>query len=410
MTSQITYCRLCRSPELSTLVDLGEMPVANALRRTADEEDRIFPLSVKMCGQCHLAQLSLTVPPEELFDNYVYFSSFSASWLEHGRRFTEKTIAGLGLNEHSLVVEAASNDGYLLQHFQDRGIPVLGIEPAANVADIAREKGIVTEVSYFGDAVAGDLATRGQRADLMIANNLIAHVPDIHDFVRGLATVLKPSGVLSCEFPHLLHLMDEVQFDTIYHEHYFYFSLKPLIKIMRQCGLEVFDVEELNTHGGSLRVWVARKESAPTPRVAVAKVLAAESAAGLYSSATCAQRLMKINDVRDGLCDFIASAHAERRRIAGYGAAAKGNTLLNYCGVTADDISFVADLNPHKQGNWLPGSGIPIVPPERIFRDKPDYVLILPWNLRKEIMEQLSDIRSWGGKFVTAIPNCVVSP
>ena len=410
MNHQITQCRLCSSPDLSTLVDLGEMPAANALRRTANEEDRTFPLSVTMCGQCHLAQLSITVPPGELFDDYVYFSSFSASWLEHGRRFTESVIARLGLNERSLVVEAASNDGYLLQHFQERGIPVLGVEPAANVAKAASEKGIFTEVSFFGDAVAKDLATRGQRADLLIANNVLAHVPDIHDFVRGLAAVLKPSGVISCEFPHLLPLMDELQFDTIYHEHYFYFSLKPLIMIMRQYGLEVFDVEKLNTHGGSLRLWAAQKESAPPPEAAVAKVLADEAAAGLYSNTTCAQQLMKINDVRDGLCDFFASAHANRRSIAGYGAAAKGNTLLNYCRLTVEEIPYVADLNPHKQGKWLPGSRIPIVPPERIFSEKPDYVLILPWNLREEIMEQLSDIRSWGGQFVTAIPNCVVSP
>ena len=259
MNHQITQCRLCSSPDLSTLVDLGEMPAANALRRTANEEDRTFPLSVTMCGQCHLAQLSITVPPGELFDDYVYFSSFSASWLEHGRRFTESAIARLGLNERSLVVEAASNDGYLLQHFQEWGIPVLGVEPATNVAKAASEKEIFTEVSFFGDAVAKDLATRGQRADLLIANNVLANVPDIHDFVRGLAAVLKPSGVISCEFAHLLPLMDELQFDTIYHEHYFYFSLRPLIMIMRQYGLEVFDVEKLNTHGGSLRLWAAQK-------------------------------------------------------------------------------------------------------------------------------------------------------
>jgi SAM-dependent methyltransferase len=363
-----------------------------------------YPLHVLVCDGCWLVQLGECQSPEHIFsDHYAYFSSYSDSWLEHARQYAMMAVNRFKLGRQSQVIEIASNDGYLLQYFVTTGIPVLGIDPAANVAEAARKRGVPTLVRFFGQATAGELVSQGTLADLLIGNNVLAHVPDLNDFVAGLKKTLKPEGVLSVEFPHLLRLIQENQFDTIYHEHFSYFSLLTVDKVFQGHGLCVFDVEELPTHGGSLRVFASHAGTrSPEPRVGV--VLAKEGTAGLNQIETYIGFGERVKAAKRGLLDFFISAKRGGKSIAAYGAPAKGNTLLNYCGVRTDFIDYTVDRSPHKQGLFLPGTHIPIFHPDQIRKTKPDFLLLLPWNLREEIMHQMACIRDWGGKFVVPIP------
>ena len=409
MTSSDFHCRSCGSTHLHPVVDLGVMPSANAYRSPSETRpEAAFPLRTVVCGDCYLVQLDFDMPPHDLFTDYAYFSSYSPSWVAHAGRFVEAATARLNLGAGSQVIEVASNDGYLLKHFVAKGVPVLGIEPAENVAIVARQAGVPTEARFFGRETAADLVARGLAADLIVGNNVLAHVPDLNDFIGGLADAVKPTGWISLEFPHLLRLIAEVQFDTIYHEHFSYFSLIAIERAMRAHGLAVIDVEELPTHGGSLRLWLSRAAADRMETPAVAGVRSAERAAGLDRVETFAGFGARVNACRASFHAFVKQAKEEGKTIVGYGAAAKGNTLLNFCGAGPNDVSYVVDRNPHKQDRLLPGSGIPIHAPERIFETKPDYLLILPWNLKKEIMEQMAGIREWGGKFVTPVPEIAI--
>jgi SAM-dependent methyltransferase len=404
-------CRGCGAPVTRSVLDLGATPLANAYLDAAAlaRPEKKYPLHVFICEKCLLVQLEALVSPAELFGDYAYFSSYSSTWLEHARRFADAAVARFGLSASSRVVEIASNDGYLLKNFVARGIPVLGIEPAANVAAVARQSGVPTEARFFGLDCAHDLARRGQSADLIVANNVIAHVPDLRDFLAGVATLLEAGGVFSAEFPHLLRLVQETQFDTIYHEHFSYLSLHALEVVFASAGLRTFDVETLPTHGGSLRVYACRRDGAPhaeTPNVAA--VRAAERAGGLARFETYEAFAARAAACRAALVDFIARTRAAGHVVAAYGAAAKGNTLINSCGLTRADIACVADRSPHKQGRFLPGSQIPVVAPERIAEIKPDYLLILPWNLREEIMRDMAQVREWGCRFVVAVPRVTI--
>jgi SAM-dependent methyltransferase len=404
----VPACRFCRAPLTRTFLDLGDQPLANSNLTKAQLEagtERAYPLHARVCGKCFLVQVDDPVAAHEIFDEgYAYFSSYSASWVAHARRYAEAMTARFGLNAGSLVVEIASNDGYLLQHFVAAGIPVLGIEPTGNTAQAARERGVPTEVMFFNDETGQALAARGVQADLMAANNVLAHVPAIGDFVAGFRHVLKPQGVLTFEFPHLLNLIEKVQFDTIYHEHYSYLSLLAVEQVLRANGLRPFDVELLPTHGGSLRLFCAHEASAHAETEALRDLRAQEAAAGLDRLETYEGFASRVEQVRDGFLAFLARAGAEGKSVGAYGAAAKGNTFLNYCGVTAADIAWAFDANPHKQGRYLPGSHVPILPPEQVAQVKPDYLIILPWNLKDELMTQLAYIRDWGGRFVIAAP------
>lgn len=406
----MTSCRFCNAPLTTTLVDLGEQPPSNSYLKTVDQPEKTYALKAMVCDACHLVQLDTTVDPGEIFhDDYAYFSSTSASWLAHAQAYADKMIAMLGLNEHSKVVEAASNDGYLLQHFVKAGIPVLGVEPSASVAQAAREKGVETTELFFNVETATQLKAQGRGADLIAANNVLAHVPDINGFVGGFAILLNDDGVLTVEFPHLLNMLNLVQFDTIYHEHYFYLSLLAVETVFKAHGLRVFDVEEIPTHGGSLRVYACKTECERySEQPGLDNVRTKEAEAGLQSSSVYADYAPKVEAVRDGLLAFLSEARADGKSVVGYGAAAKGNTLLNYCQIDAGDVDFVCDANDWKQDRFLPGSRIPILGPEHIVAAKPDYVLILPWNIRDEISQQMSHIRKWGGKFVVAIPQIEV--
>ncbi len=403
-------CRFCNAPLVHVFADLGVTPLANAYVKPADagSPDATYPLRAFVCDECWLVQAEAFASPQEIFSDYAYFSSFSDSWVEHARRFADGAIARFGLTARSQVIEVASNDGYLLRHFVSRGIPALGIEPAQNVAKVAREAGVPTECRFFGRETATDLAERGLLADLVVGNNVLAHVPDINDFVGGMAIVLKPDGVVSFEFPHLLQLIENVQFDTIYHEHFYYLSLLAVENVLARHGLVVVDVEELPTHGGSLRVTAARRSSAAhRPTKGVEKVRNDERAAGLADVARYRAFQETILPVREGLLAFLRKAKAEGRSVAAYGAAAKGNTLLNFCGIGTDLIAYVVDRSPHKQGHLLPGSRLPIHAPERLAETKPDYVLILPWNISAEIVAN-NDISAWGGRYVIAVPELAV--
>ncbi|MGD9658384.1 MAG: methyltransferase domain-containing protein [Methylocystis sp.] len=400
-------CRFCGAPLKHDFVDLGSTPLANSYvtaKEIAGGLDKSFPLHARVCDACFLVQVDAPVSSEAIFSDYAYFSSYSDSWVAHARRYADAMIERFGLGPQSLVIEVASNDGYLLQHFIARGVPVLGVEPAANVAEAARAKGVPTEVAFFGKETARKLAARSVAADLTAANNVLAHVPEIGDFVAGFAEILKPDGVATFEFPHVLNLIRELQFDTIYHEHFSYLSLVAVERVLAASGLVAFDVEELPTHGGSLRLYVCRKGAghAPTPRLEEAR--RAESAARLDAIEGYAGFAEKVDAVKASFLNFLARAKAEGKTVAAYGAAAKGNTFLNVCGVNADDIVCVYDRSAAKQGKFLPGSHIPIRAPETICETRPDYLVILPWNLREEIMEQMAEIRHWGGKFVTAVP------
>jgi SAM-dependent methyltransferase len=405
-------CRFCRTPLTHTFVDLGDQPLANSYL-TADElaagSERVFPLHARVCSNCFLVQVDDVVPADAIFDaGYAYFSSYSASWVEHARRYAEAMTARFGLGPDSLVVEVASNDGYLLQHFLAKDIPVLGVEPTANTAEAARAKGIPTEVVFFGEASGRDLAARVGRADLMAANNVLAHVPDISDFVAGFREVLKDEGVLTFEFPHLLNLIEKVQFDTIYHEHFSYLSLLAVEQVLRANGLRPFDVELLTTHGGSLRLFVCHAGSGREETQALRALRQREAEAGLGRIETYAGFTPRVEAVRASFRAFLDKAKAEGKRVAAYGAAAKGNTFLNYARATPKDIEAAFDANPAKQGRYLPGSHVPILSPAEVATVKPDYLLILPWNLKDEIMGQMAHIRDWGGQFVTASPETKV--
>ena len=406
-------CRFCGAPLTLTLVDLGTMPLANSYLTAAQlaRPEPRYPLHARVCGTCRLVQVDAVVPPEHIFSDYAYFSSVATSWVEHARRFTVMARRRWRLGLASKVVEVASNDGYLLRHFVAAGVPVLGIEPAANVAAEARAGGVPTEVAFFGRETAQRLHDEGVAADLMVANNVLAHVPDINDFVAGFAILLKRNGVASFEFPHLLRLIEGVQFDTIYHEHFSYLSLLAVERIFAAHGLRVFDVEELPTHGGSLRVMASRIDGRRRREGAgLRKVRADEAAAGLAQDDAYRGFARRVEGVREDLLAFLREAKAVGRGVAAYGAAAKGNTLLNYCGIGPDLIAYAVDRSTHKQGLYLPGSHLPIFAPERLEETRPDYVLILPWNLKTEILAGMSAVRRWGGRFVIAIPALAVLP
>lgn len=400
-------CRFCKTPLSHTFVDLGASPLSNRYLSAGDlsRMEPFYPLHAWVCGGCLLVQLEEFETPEAIFSDYAYFSSCSSSWLSHCRDYAENMIERLALDGGSLVMEIASNDGYLLQYFRKAGVPVLGIEPAANVAKVAMSAGIPTEVSFFGADCAARLAETGRKADLLIGNNVLAHVPDINSFVSGLSTCLKETGTVTMEFPHLLRLMEKNQFDTIYHEHFSYLSFITVCRIFEAHGLAVFDVDELPTHGGSLRIYARHAEDSGKPVSPNVKRLAeAERKSGLDRLSTYEGFGEKVAGVKRGLLKFLIAAKEEGKRVAGYGAPAKGNTLLNFCGVKPDLLPFTCDISPHKQGKFLPGTRIPIYAPERIFEEKPDYVLILAWNLAGEITEQLARVRGWGGRFFVPIP------
>ena len=402
-------CRFCGAPLARTFVDLGRAPLSNAFL-TAEQlrlPEPHFPLHVYVCDQCLLVQLEEFAPAEQIFGDYLYFSSYSDVWLRHAEAYAARMMDELRLGPQSFVVEIASNDGYLLQYFQRRGISVLGVEPAANVASVAIANGIPTEIAFFGTDTAERLKARGQ-ADLMCANNVLAHVPDLNDFVAGLAVLLKPSGTITVEFPHLLRLISECQFDTIYHEHFSYFSLLVVDRVFARHGLRVFDVDRLPTHGGSLRIHACHAAADRPRSEQFHALLAEERAAGLHQASSYAWFANTVIDAKCALLDFLITARRERKLVVGYGAPAKGNTLLNYCGVGPELLAFTVDRSPHKQGRYLPGVQIPILAPERIFEVKPDYVLILPWNLRDEVVGQVSGVRAWDGKFVVPIPRVQV--
>jgi 2-polyprenyl-3-methyl-5-hydroxy-6-metoxy-1,4-benzoquinol methylase len=393
------------------MADLGSAPLSNAYL-TADQLHKMeatYPLRVYICDQCWLAQLESFTPAEDIFGDYAYFSSYSTSWLQHVEDYVVMAIERFNLTPQSQVLELASNDGYLLQYFIARGIPVLGIEPAVNVAEVARAKDIPTLTTFFGAKAAHALVAQGIRPDLVIANNVLAHVPDLHDFVAGMRLVIAPHGTITIELPHLLCLIEGHQFDTIYHEHFSYFSVIAAQHIFAAHQLVVFDVEELPTHGGSLRLFVRPAEDTSRPvSEHVTMLIGREMEAGL----TCLDRYLSyaacVETIKHELLSFLIQAKRMGKRIVGYGAPAKGNTLLNYCGIRQDFLDYTVDRSPHKQGHFLPGSRIPIYPPAHIYTTRPDYVLILPWNLQTEIMHQMDDIRSWGARFVVPIPRITV--
>jgi SAM-dependent methyltransferase len=401
-----TACRFCSAPVDAVFADLGMSPLANSYLppERANSMEPFYPLRALVCGKCFLVQLEEFETPERIFSDYAYFSSYSSSWLEHSRQYSEQMIERLGLTEASHVVEIASNDGYLLQFFHDRKIPVLGIEPAANVAKVALQKGIPTLVEFFGEETARSLAGESA-ADLLLGNNVLAHVPDINDFVGGMKILLKPGGVITMEFPHLMCLIEENQWDTIYHEHFSYFSFLTVSAVFEGHGLRLFDVEELPTHGGSLRIYGCHAEDAEKPeREAAQELRERERAAGYEQLDTYLGYGRRVEADKRQILSFLIDLKQQGLRVVGYGAPAKGNTLLNYCGVRRDFIDYTCDLNPHKQGHFLPGSHIPIRSPDAIREDKPDVVLILPWNLKDEIVEQLDFIREWGGRFAARTP------
>jgi SAM-dependent methyltransferase len=403
----VTGCRACGGRLTVTMADLGLQPASNAFIASLDSarDEKRYPLRAKVCEVCKLVQLDYDVPPQELFADYVYFSSYSDEWLKHAKEYCGMARRRFALDSDSLVVELASNDGYLLKNFIDMGVPVLGIDPSGTVAAAAEKIGVPTLVKFFGESLARDLAGQGRRADLIVGNNVLAHVPDLNDFVAGIALLLKPRGTATIEFPHLLELIEHVEFDTIYHEHYSYISLYAIEQVFRRHGLKVYDAERLSTHGGSLRVFAAHSNRGDLSDSALLlQVRAQEQAAGLQDLPTYLRFAERVENCRRSLLAFLAAAKREGRTVAAYGAAAKGNTLLNYCAVTPADIAQVADRNPHKQSKFLPGTHIPVVSPEALLRSKPDYVLILPWNLQAEIRGQLREIEQWGGRFVTPVP------
>ena len=406
-------CRFCDAPLARTFIDLGLSPLCEGFRREdqIDSVEHYYPLHVYVCDACHLVQLKAYVSPEEIFTEYAYFSSYSTSWVAHAKAYCEDVTRRYGLGSDSLAVELASNDGYLLQHFVPLGVPVLGIEPAVNVARVAIEKGIPTRTEFFGTALARTLLDEGVRADLVIGNNVLAQVPDLNDFVAGMAMILKPEGVITLEFPHLERLIAENQFDTIYHEHFSYFSLLFTVKLAAKHGLKVVDVEELQSHGGSLRVHLALAGSRHSVGERVHEVLARERLRGLDRIEGYDGFAGKAAALKRDLLSVLIAARNEGKSICGYGAPGKGNTLLNYCGIGRDFLDFTVDRNPYKHGRYTPGMQIPILPVEALDEARPDYILILPWNLQREIAKQMAHVAAWGGKFIVPVPFVrVVSP
>ena len=404
---QATFCRFCGEELTDTVVDLGMSPLCESYVRpeALNSVERFYPLKVLVCRNCWLVQLDQYVSADDIFTEYAYFSSYSTSWVEHARQYTEQMRARFALDGNSHVVELASNDGYLLQWFVEAGVPVLGIEPAANVAAAAEAKGVPTLVKFFGQTLALELAKHGRLADLLIGNNVLAQVPDLNDFVAGMKMILAPTGVVTLEFPHVMRLIDENQFDTIYHEHFGYFSLHTAVTILADHGLEIFDVDELPTHGGSLRIYARHDDDLTHPiQRSVKELLAREDAFGLTSIDRYTEFTAQVEQTKHDILDLLIGLKRKGKTIAGYGAPGKGNTLLNYCGIRTDFLDFTVDRSTYKQGLFLPGTHIPIYEPEEIDRRRPDYVFILPWNVKDEIIEQMAHIRDWGGQFIIPIP------
>jgi len=408
-----SVCRFCGRGLEHTFVDLGMSPLCESFLTSAqlNQMEPFYPLHVFVCENCFLVQLDEYVSPEKIFTEYAYFSSYANTWLDHCRDYTDQMIKRFGLNRDSFVVELASNDGYLLQYFVQKNIPVLGIEPAVNVAKVAVEKGVPTLVKFFTRELAAELAAEGKQADLLAGANVLAQIPDLRDFVAGMKILLKPGGVITVEFPHLLRLMEGNQFDTIYHEHFSYFSFLAAEKIFAAHGLVLFDVEELSTHGGSLRIFGRHAEDGSKPISArVIELKAREDGAGLASVDSYRSFAEKVKNTKRQLLECLIQIKQEGKSIVGYGAPGKGNTLLNYCGVGTDFLDYTVDRNPYKHGQFTPGRHIPIYSPDKIRETRPDYLLILPWNLKNEIMQQMAHIREWGGKFIVPIPEATVCP
>jgi SAM-dependent methyltransferase len=409
----IGLCRFCEAPLSNTFVDLGMSPLCESYL-SADQLHQMepfYPLHVYVCERCYLVQLEEFVSPEHIFTEYAYFSSYADSWLQHAKDYTDLMVERFKLSEKNHIVEVASNDGYLLQYFVQKGIPVLGVEPARNIAKVAIEKGIPTRLQFFGVGCAEELFVEGKQADLLIGNNVLAQVPDLNDFVAGLKILLKPQGVITLEFPHLLRLVAENQFDTIYHEHFSYFSLITAKKIFEAHGLKIFDVEELPTHGGSLRLYIGHEDDRSKPvSERVNSLLSLEEKTGVAQMVYYANFEEQVKETKRKLLEFLIQARRDGKSVVGYGAPGKGNTLLNYCGIRTDFLDYTVDRNPYKQGKFLPGTHIPIYHPDKILETQPDYVLILPWNFKDEIMRQMSFIQTWGGKFVVPIPEVNIYP
>jgi len=404
-------CRFCAAPLRHTFVDLGMSPLCESYvpAERVNAMEPFYPLHAKVCERCLLVQLEEFVSADAIFTEYAYFSSYSDSWVEHARRYVDLAIERFGLGSDSLVMEVASNDGYLLRHVVERGIPALGIEPAANVAEVARDLGIETIVRFFGRELAGELVAKGRRADVIAANNVMAHVPDLNDFVAGFEMVLAPEGVVTIEVPHLMRLVEDNQFDTIYHEHFQYFSCLTAQRVLAGHGLELFDVELLKSHGGSLRLYAQRQSTGGRPiGQRVHDLVARERALGFDTLDAHLAFTAQVEKTKWSLLEFLIAKRREGKRIAGYGAPGKGNTLLNYCGIRTDLLAYTVDRNPYKQGQFLPGTHIPIRHPEVLEQDRPDYILILPWNLKEEIVAQLGYVREWGARFVVPIPRVEV--
>ncbi len=405
-------CRFCDTSLEYSFTDLGMSPLCQNVVRPEDynKPETYYPLHAFVCHECFLVQLDAYVDPGDIFTEYAYFSSYSDYWLNHVRDYATYMCERWGLDANSHVVELASNDGYALQYFVEAGIPSLGIEPAANVAEVARKRGIETEVEFFGRATAQRLHAAGKSADLLFGKNVLAQVPDINDFVAGIKILLKESGVMTIEFPHLMRLMEENQFDTIYHEHFSYFSFATATRIFAAHGIRLFDVEELPTHGGSIRIFGCHEDNSRLPKTdRASEMLRRENEAGFSDLHTYAEFAEQVRETKRKLLAFLSESKRAGKQIVGYGAPGKGNTLLNYCGIGTDFIDYTVDRNPYKQNTFLPGSRIPVHAPEKIFETQPDLVLILPWNLRAEITRQMADIRKWGGQFVVPIPEVTVT-
>ncbi len=410
-SSDHSGCRFCGSKLEHIFVDLGVSPLVQSFLSSdqLNQMEPFYPLQVFVCATCFLVQLHEFVAPENIFSDYLYFASYSDTWLAHAKRYTDEMVRRFPISNNSLVIEIASNDGYLLQYFAEKNIPVLGIEPAANVARVAAQKGISSVVKFFSTATARELLAAGKSADLLLGNNVLAHVPDINDFVAGMKILLKPQGVITMEFPHLMQLMEQNQFDTIYHEHFSYFSFLSVQKIFAAHGLTLFDVEELPTHGGSLRIFARHAEDSTKPvGPRVTDLRAREESGGYARLETYSRFAEQVKETKRKLLEFLIKAKRNGKRIAAYGAAAKGNTLLNYCAIRTDFLDYTVDRSPYKQGMFLPGTRIPVYSPDQIRRTQPDYLLILPWNLKDEIIQQNAYIRDWGGQFVVPIPEVTV--
>jgi 2-polyprenyl-3-methyl-5-hydroxy-6-metoxy-1,4-benzoquinol methylase len=404
-------CRLCGAALTHTFVDLGMSPLCESYvpADKLDDPEAFYPLHVRICGSCLLVQLPAYVSSEDIFSDYAYFSSYSDSWVAHARQYAQAMVARLGLTPNNLVTEVASNDGYLLQHFVAEGIPVLGVEPAANIAEAARARGVRTESVFLGAETGRMISQRYGPADLVAANNVLAHVPDIRGFVQGIRALVKDTGLVTLEFPHLLQLIEQRQYDTIYHEHFSYLSLLTSSRALATAGLAVIDVDELTTHGGSLRVYARPQQNAGEPSQRVSVVLDREESAGLHTLAGHQGFASEVLKIKSDLLEFLLCAARDGRTVAGYGAPGKGNTLLNHCGIRSDLLSYTVDRSPVKQGKFLPGTHIPIFAPDHLAQTRPDYILVLPWNLREEVARQLDYVRSWGGRLVFPIPKLEIS-